>query len=112
MIIRGYHAVTRKQVVMSQKTKGLFLIYEGGLIMNYIRAWLSYFWDYTVHHKWSKDILRANFLYVLIILLYSSLNLFYSNLHLVPWGLFIWLLFLLIYNIFFIALFIYYSSVV
>ena len=28
--------------------------------MNYIRAWLSYFWDYTVHHKWSKDILRAN----------------------------------------------------
>ena len=32
MIIRGYHAVTRKQVVKSQKTKGLFLIYEEEMI--------------------------------------------------------------------------------
>lgn len=72
--------------------------------MNYIRAWLSYFWDYTVHHKWSKDILRANFLYVLIILLYSSLHLFYANLHLVPWGVFIRLFIVMNITLFFKAL--------
>ena len=60
--------------------------------------------DYTVHHKWSKDILRANFLYVLIILLYSSLHLFYANLHLVPWGLFIRLLIVMNFTLFFKAL--------
>ncbi|QZN92855.1 hypothetical protein KZE55_08860 [Limosilactobacillus panis] len=32
---------------------------------------LKHIWEYIVHHKWSKDILRANLLYIVLVLLYE-----------------------------------------
>lgn len=32
-------------------------------------------WYYTINHKWSKDILRANFLFILLVLLYNLVHL-------------------------------------
>ncbi len=61
--------------------------------MQFVREWLDYLWEYIIYHKWSKDILRGNFLYVFIILIYSCLHLVYHGLNLVPWGIFfrVWL---------------------
>ncbi|HJA21226.1 hypothetical protein [Limosilactobacillus panis] len=41
-------------------------------------------WRYIVTHKWSKDILRANLLYILLIILFDLL--FHFGLRPVGWG--------------------------
>lgn len=56
--------------------------------MTVILNWLGELWEYIVSHKWAFDIVRADFLYVLIIVLYSFLHLIYPGFNLVPWGLF------------------------
>lgn len=35
---------------------------------------LNHIWNYIISHKWSKDILRANLLFVLLIGLYNLLH--------------------------------------
>ncbi|EEW54551.1 hypothetical protein HMPREF0494_0293 [Limosilactobacillus antri DSM 16041] len=46
---------------------------------------LKKIWVYTINHKWSKDILRANLLYLLLVLIY---NLFHFRLRPISWHLF------------------------
>ncbi len=42
-------------------------------------------WQYIISHKWSKDLYRANLLFVVLILLY---NLFHFSLQPIGWNLF------------------------
>lgn len=42
-------------------------------------------WNYIINHKWSKDILRANFLYLLLMVIYALLH---FHLKPVSWRLF------------------------
>ncbi|WP_367333423.1 hypothetical protein [Limosilactobacillus sp.] len=44
---------------------------------------LKHIWEYIVHHKWSKDTLRANLLYIVLVLLYE---LCHFGLKPVSWG--------------------------
>ncbi|MBB1079638.1 hypothetical protein H5S09_07145 [Limosilactobacillus sp. STM2_1] len=31
-------------------------------------------WHYTINHKWSKDILRANILFILLVIIYDFMH--------------------------------------
>lgn len=42
-------------------------------------------WAYTISHKWSKDILRGNVLYIFLVILY---DLFHFQLATISWGVF------------------------
>lgn len=35
---------------------------------------LKQIWHYAIYHKWSKDILRANLFYVVLVILYNLLH--------------------------------------
>lgn len=34
-------------------------------------SFISNIWSYTISHKWSKDILRANILFILLVIIYD-----------------------------------------
>lgn len=34
-------------------------------------SFISNIWSYTINHKWSKDILRANILFILLVIIYD-----------------------------------------
>lgn len=42
-------------------------------------------WRYVINHKWSKDILRANLLFVLLVIMY---NLCHFSLKIISWHIF------------------------
>ncbi len=42
-------------------------------------------WTYTISHKWSKDILRGNVLYIFLVIIY---DLFHFQLAIISWGIF------------------------
>lgn len=42
-------------------------------------------WNYIINHKWSKDILRANILFIVLVLLY---NIFHFKLQPINWHFF------------------------
>lgn len=42
-------------------------------------------WNYIITHKWSKDILRANILFIALVIIY---NIFHFNLQPVSWHFF------------------------
>lgn len=48
-------------------------------------------WHYALHHEWSADILRANFVYIILVILF---NIFHFGLQPVSWSIFfrLWLL--------------------
>lgn len=48
-------------------------------------------WQYALNHDWSKDILRANFLYIILVILF---NFCHFGLHPISWTIFfrMWLL--------------------
>lgn len=50
-----------------------------------MRIMIKKIWDYTISHKWSKNILRANLLYLLLVLVY---NLVHFHLQPISWHLF------------------------
>lgn len=43
-------------------------------------------WQYIISHKWSNDLLRANLLFLILVLLYS---LFHFSLQTIGWHLFL-----------------------
>lgn len=69
-----------------------------------IKEWLDQIWQNTINHKWSKDIFRANLLYILIILIYDCFHLIYHHLRIVPAGIFFRLFIVLNVCLFFKAL--------
>ena len=34
-------------------------------------SFISNIWSYIINHKWSKDILRANILFILLVIIYD-----------------------------------------
>ncbi|MGN1279246.1 MAG: hypothetical protein ACI4T4_01030 [Limosilactobacillus sp.] len=50
-------------------------------ILNYPRKC----WNYIIHHHWSKDILRANLLYIFLVVVY---NLCHFSLAIIHWHVF------------------------
>lgn len=46
---------------------------------------IKHFWDYIINHKWSKDILRANILFIILVILY---DLFHFSLKSISFGFF------------------------
>lgn len=42
-------------------------------------------WNYAISHKWSKDILRANFLYIVLVIIY---DIFHFHLQPINWHFF------------------------
>lgn len=59
--------------------------------MQSVTNFLNRIWTYTINHKWSKDILRGNLLFIFLIIIY---DLFHFSMAVVTWGLFFkfWLL--------------------
>lgn len=55
---------------------------------------LNHVWHYVISHKWSKDILRANLLFVFLIVLYNLLRF-----HLKPVSFHFFIKFLLLMNL-------------
>lgn len=47
-----------------------------------MKEMFSRFWDYTITHNWAKDILRANFLYILLCLLFLIFHGHWHSIHL------------------------------
>ncbi|QDK47757.1 hypothetical protein DPH67_00915 [Limosilactobacillus reuteri] len=43
-------------------------------------SFISNIWSYIINHKWSKDILRANILFILLVIIY---DLFHFSLNVV-----------------------------
>jgi hypothetical protein len=48
-------------------------------------SFISNIWSYTISHKWSKDILRANILFILLVIIY---DLFHFSLKIINWRIF------------------------
>lgn len=46
---------------------------------------LTRFWTYIISHKWSKDILRGNILFICLVILY---DLFHFHLAIIGWAVF------------------------
>lgn len=46
-------------------------------ILNYPRR----FWAYIIHHHWSKDILRANLLYMVLVIVYNLCHFSLAAIH-------------------------------
>lgn len=54
--------------------------------MQSINNFLSQLWTYIITHKWSKDILRGNILFIFLVVLY---NLCHFQLAIIPWVIFL-----------------------
>lgn len=67
---------------------------------------LLYYWQYILKHHWTKDILRANILYIVLTIIF---NLFHFNLQPIHFGMFFRILILLNICQFFKALLDYYN---
>lgn len=50
-------------------------------LLNYFRRC----WNYIIHHRWSKDILRANLFYIFLVVVY---NLCHFSLAVIHWHIF------------------------
>lgn len=48
-----------------------------------MRTFFSNTWTYIITHKWSKDILRANLLFIILVLLYEF---FHFSLKIITWA--------------------------
>ncbi|MBD5806265.1 hypothetical protein EAI26_07945 [Lactobacillus sp. 0.1XD8-4] len=55
-------------------------------------------WHYIINHKWSKDILRANILFILLVIIYDF---FHFSLKIINWYIFFKVLILLNICLFF-----------
>lgn len=62
--------------------------------MNNFLTYLKNWGTYIISHKWSKDILRANLLYILLVIIYNIIQLAFPW-RVIKWGSF-WLFFLLL----------------
>lgn len=49
-------------------------------------------WTYIIHHHWSKDILRANLFYVLLVIVYNLCHFSLAAIHWHVFNLFFWLM--------------------
>lgn len=66
--------------------------------MTAIFAVLKNTWHYIINHKWSKDILRANILFILLVIIY---DLIHFSLKIINWYVFFKVLILLNICLFF-----------
>ena len=53
--------------------------------MQSINSLFSNLWTYIVTHKWSKDILRGNILFISLVIIY---DLCHFQLEIITWGIF------------------------
>lgn len=60
--------------------------------MSYIFNYLGKCWNYIVHHYWSKDILRANILYVFLVLIYEMVHFSLKPIHWTTFNKVFWLM--------------------
>lgn len=53
--------------------------------MTAVFSFIANMWSYTINHKWSKDILRANILFILLVIIYDLLQ---FSLKIINWRIF------------------------
>lgn len=54
-------------------------------VLDYIQYYGGAIWDYIRSHRWSMDILRANILFILLVIIY---NIFHFHLAPISWHFF------------------------
>lgn len=66
--------------------------------MSKIFSILSDIWHYIINHKWSKDILRADILFILLVIIYDFIH---FSLKIISWHIFVKMFLLLNLCLFF-----------